>query len=124
MIRYHMESYYKTKEVDAIICKLLKEPKYQHEGEDFKAGVSAVECELADLATIVEYEELTAMWLTREHRNDYLWVECSNCGFLVENYNAVELGISSTDIKGYKWHACPKCTAKMRMPKEINDDLS
>ena len=55
----------------------------------------------------------TAQWKTREAYNDYIWVECSNCGFRVENYKAVETGISSTDIVGYKWHACPKCTARM-----------
>lgn len=66
-------------------------------------------------------EELIAQWKTREHRNDYLWVECSNCGFIVENYNAVKLGISSTDVIGYKWHACPKCTAKMIMSRDVKE---
>ena len=28
---------------------------------------------------------VTASWRTREARNDYIWVECSNCGFTVEN---------------------------------------
>lgn len=54
-----------------------------------------------------------AYWKTREACNDYIWVECSNCGFRVENFRAVHLGKSSTDIIGYKWHACPSCTAKM-----------
>lgn len=69
---------------------------------------------IANNVTIPE----TAQWKTREARNDYLWVECSNCGFTVENYKAVELGMSSTDVVGYKWHACPKCTAKMVFKKE------
>lgn len=60
----------------------------------------------------------TAQWKTREAYNDYLWVECSNCGFRVENYLAVETGRSSTDVVGYRWHACPKCTAKMVFNKE------
>lgn len=60
-------------------------------------------------------EELVARWKTREKKNDFLWVECSNCGFIVENYKAVNLGKSSTDVIGYKWHACPRCTAKMVM---------
>ena len=60
----------------------------------------------------------TARWKTREAHNDYLWVECSNCGFRVENYLAVETGISSTDVVGYRWHACPKCTAKMLFSKK------
>lgn len=57
-----------------------------------------------------------ACWKTREDKNDYLWVECSNCGFVVENYKAVKLGCSSTDVIGYKYHSCPICTAKMVLP--------
>lgn len=64
---------------------------------------------------------VTAGWKTREARNDYLWVECSNCGFTVENYKAVELGRSSIDVVGYKWHACPKCAAKMVFSKEAQE---
>ena len=58
-------------------------------------------------------EEVVAKWKTREDKNDYLWVECSNCGFRVENYNAVTTGRSSTHVVGYKWKACPKCGAHM-----------
>lgn len=60
-----------------------------------------------------------AQWKTREAKNDYLWVECSNCGFKIENYKAVELGKSSIDVISYKWHACPKCTAKMILSKGV-----
>ena len=110
-----MEKYYKASEVQAIINKLAKEPVYYHEGEDFYNGVCAVEGELMCLDTVELEEPIIAQWKTREKHNDYLWVECSNCGFRVENYRAVETGISSTDVIGYKWHACPKCTAKMIM---------
>ena len=48
-------------------------------------------------------------WNTREAHNDYLWVECSECGYRVENYVAVKTGISSTDIVEVRWHFCPKC---------------
>lgn len=54
-----------------------------------------------------------AHWKTREEYNDYIWVECSNCGFRVENYKAVKCGISDTDIVEYKWKACPVCMARM-----------
>lgn len=60
---------------------------------------------------------VVAKWKTREACNDFLWVECSNCGFLVENYKAIKIGRSSTDVVGYKWHSCPKCSAKMIMPE-------
>lgn len=113
-----MEKYIKLSDVEDIISKLIHEPGYQHEGEDFYSGVCAVDVEIACLDKIVLDDPLTAHWKTREARNDYLWVECSNCGFLVENYKAVKTGRSSTDIVEYKWHACPKCTAKMIFTKE------
>ena len=53
-------------------------------------------------------------WKTREDHNDYLWVECSYCGFEVQNHMAAELGTSSTDLVRYKWHFCPCCGANMR----------
>ena len=71
--------------------------------------------EVEKLCSSFMEQPIIAQWKTREKHNDYLWVECSNCGFRVENYKAVETGRSSTDVIGYKWHACPKCTAKMIM---------
>lgn len=111
--------YYSRKDVEDIIKKLTKEPYYYHEGEDFYSGVNAVDVEIACLDTYVFDESITAHWMTREHKNDYLWVECSNCGFRVESYKAVNVGKSSTDIVGYKYHSCPKCTAKMVMEDKI-----
>lgn len=74
-------------------------------------GMNLMKCE--------DYKEnLIAFWKTRENKNDYLWVECSNCGFRIENYNAVNTGKSSTDIIGYKWKACPKCGAHMIFRKD------
>ena len=108
-----MEKYYKASDIGALIEQLLRTRYWEHEGESWYSGVSAVWDELTNLTPIELEEPLYAQWKTREAKNDYLWVECSNCGFLVENYKAIETGKSSTDVIGYKWHACPKCTAKM-----------
>ena len=119
-----MEKYVKLQDVNDLLIRMFREPRYQHEDEDYYSGVAQVASELVGVPTIVLEEPLYAQWKTREAKNDYLWVECSNCGFRVENYNAVELGSSSTDIIGYKWHACPKCASKMIYKKETSDDLS
>lgn len=67
----------------------------------------------AELSRLEEKDSATmnpdGYWKTRQAYNDYLWVECSNCGFRVENYNAVKTGVSSTDIVEIRWHFCPKC---------------
>lgn len=114
-----MEKYVKLQDIYDLLTKLGKEPRYQHENEDYYSGISQVSSELCDLPTTEAEEFLYAQWKTRAYRNDYIWVECSNCGFLVENYKAIYTGKSSTDIVGYKWHACPKCTAKMIFNKEV-----
>lgn len=56
-----------------------------------------------------------AKWQHRAYRNDHLWAECSNCGFLVENYKAVEMGRSSTEYLSVKYRRCPQCEAKMKV---------
>lgn len=61
----------------------------------------------------------TAYWKDRSDKNDYLWCECSNCGFMVENYKVVELGFSDTDYIGVKYNYCPKCGKKMFVNKKV-----
>lgn len=82
----------------------------QEEYDKLKFQFDAIDCELSRLEA---KDAITGHWKTREAYNDYLWVECSNCGFRVENYTAVRTGMSSTDIVEVKWHYCPKCGIPM-----------
>lgn len=59
--------------------------------------------------------ENNAYWKNRAYRNDFIWAECSNCGFIVENYKAVKLGKSSSDYVGVKYKFCPICGKEMRV---------
>ena len=52
-------------------------------------------------------------WKNREEYNDYLWAECSLCGFRVEAYKVAKIGRSSTDYVEAIWGYCPKCGAEM-----------
>lgn len=56
-----------------------------------------------------------AKWQHRAHHNDYLWAECTNCGFQVENYVAVKMGRSDTEYLEVKYRRCPQCEAKMKV---------
>ena len=47
-----MEKYYRVSDVKDMLKKLSKEPTYQHDGEDFYAGIYAVESALADLEEV------------------------------------------------------------------------
>ena len=56
-----------------------------------------------------------AYWENRSKHNDYLWAECSNCGFRVEVYKAVKQGRSSTDYERVIYKFCPICGKEMRV---------
>jgi ribosomal protein L33 len=54
-----------------------------------------------------------ARWTHRGAYNDFIWAECSNCGFRVENYKAVKTGRSDTDYVEAKYKFCPMCGKSM-----------
>lgn len=56
---------------------------------------------------------ITAKWKNRADKKDYLFAECSNCGYMIEAYTAVESGKNSTDYVGVKYRFCPMCGAEM-----------
>lgn len=60
-----------------------------------------------------ELGNAVAKWKHRAANNDFLWCECSNCGFRVENYVAVVCGKSSTDYVDVKYKFCPMCGKPM-----------
>lgn len=67
-----------------------------------------------------KYEKLynscnIAYWRHRAKYNDYIWCECSNCGFRVENYKAVVMNKSDTDYKEVKYKFCPMCGKEMHV---------
>lgn len=54
-----------------------------------------------------------AKWKTRAEYNDFLWVECSNCGFRVENYKAVKQTKSNRECDEAIYKFCPICGKSM-----------
>jgi hypothetical protein len=56
-----------------------------------------------------------AYWEHRAAYNDFIWVECSNCKFRVENYKAVVLAGSDTKFSDTKYKYCPICGKEMRV---------
>ena len=115
-----MEKYIKLEDLNNLLSTMYNEPGYMHTGETFYAGICAVQDAIRDLPTVrLNLDSpIVAQWKTREARNDYLWVECSNCGFMVENYKAVRCKSSDIDVVAYKMNACPKCAARMIFQKE------
>ena len=63
------------------------------------------------------YDEVVIMkkakWKNRSEYHDYLFTECSSCGFRVESYKAVKTGRSSAEYTDIIYKYCPICGAKM-----------
>lgn len=55
------------------------------------------------------------VWKNRAEHNDYIWSECSECGFIEEAWKTVNCGIRDSDYVSVKWNFCPKCGAIMRV---------
>jgi predicted nucleic-acid-binding Zn-ribbon protein len=56
-----------------------------------------------------------AKWKHRAAHNDFLWCECSNCGFRVEAYKAVVSEGRDTNYVDVKYKFCPICGKEMRV---------
>jgi predicted RNA-binding Zn-ribbon protein involved in translation (DUF1610 family) len=56
-----------------------------------------------------------AYWRHRGEYNDFIWVECSNCGFREEGYKAVVKDGCDTKFKDVKYKFCPMCGKEMRV---------
>jgi hypothetical protein len=56
-----------------------------------------------------------AKWKNRAAYNDFLWVECSNCGFRVKNYKAVRMSQSNRKYDEAIYKFCPMCGKPMEV---------
>ena len=55
----------------------------------------------------------TARWKHRAEHNDFIWAECSNCGFREEAWKVVHIGRSDREYVGVKYKFCPMCGKPM-----------
>ena len=93
--------------------------RYQRSEYGDAYGVHGQNEQLKESYQIFKYEEVKeAYWKHRGAHNDYIWAECSNCGFREENWKVVKLGKSDTDYVDVKWSYCPKCGSIMDRKKE------
>ena len=98
-----MEKYIKLKDVNDLLMKMYREPRYQHEDEDYYSGISQVAGMLVGIETVELEEPKEGKWLERIEK--LVWCEddvevyydCSCCG--THNF----------DTTPY----CPVCGTKM-----------
>ena len=91
------KEYIEREAVNEIIKQLSSEPLYQHEGEDYYAGVCDVDGELAMLPAADVAEVRHGVWV---HKNNEMY--CSVCG-----------DEALMDEVYYESPYCPNCGAKM-----------
>ena len=95
-----MEKYVKLSDVKEVIKKLVREPRYQHEDEDFYSGVCAVDCEVSELQVTYMESPPTAIWVSAHKGfmdNDY---RCSNCGTWADEGNSGHYSVLTEFCKG------------------------
>ena len=111
-----MEKYYKVSDVNEIIKKLIKEPGYQHEGEDFYAGVYTVEDALTDLKEVALEEPKVARWETQEV--EAFWIQNMEESLKTGKPTKSKLPVCSHCKKefgriAFDFQYCPNCGAKI-----------
>lgn len=60
----------------------------------------------------VEDTEKTGIWKNRKAFYDFIHAECSECGFVIDNYKAVRTGQSNTDYVGIIYNFCQNVEQK------------
>ena len=104
-----MEKYVKLEDINIMLSKMYKEPRYQHEDEDFYSGVSQVACNLMYVPTIKLEEPKVGKWIFNKWAGQEYY-KCSCCGKdypLPPTWNAY-------DINKYL-NYCSACGARMKV---------
>lgn len=77
-----MEKYVKLKDIDNLLDRLYREPRYQHEGETYYAGICAVGSSLPLLPTIELEDTESGSWRPESEDTKYKGDQrmiCKNC---------------------------------------------
>ena len=93
-----MEEYVKLQDIYDLIDKMYKEPRYQHDDEDYYSGVAQVASMLADIDTREIEEPREAVWISQPWTYDGFKYMCSKC-------------TKGSDLP-FKY--CPHCCATMK----------
>lgn len=112
-----MEKYYRVGDVNEIIKKFIKEPGYQHDEEDFYAGVYTVADALTDLEEVEFEEPKVGKWELREV--EAFWIQNMEESLKTGKPTKSMLPVCSCcktefgrAVLTYRY--CPNCGAKMK----------
>ena len=74
-----MEKYVKLQDINDLLMRMVKEPRYQHEDEDYYSGVAQVAGELVGIDTIEIEEPREAVWISQPWTPDGFKYKCGWC---------------------------------------------
>ena len=100
-----MDEFIKREDIKKIANKLISEPPYQHEDEDFYCGVCELSSEIDDIPTADVVEVVHGKWLQTKYEGIF---ECSEC---YEEWYVT--GIARVHPLDNNAFYCPCCGAKM-----------
>ncbi len=107
-----MEKYVKLKDVNDLLMKMYREPRYQHEDEDYYSGVAQVAGMLVGIETIELEEPKEGKWISKYWRTEDDW-----SGF---NHRSIECSVCKIEIyNGEPTDYCPHCGADMRLEETV-----
>ena len=98
-----MEKYVKLKDINDLLMQMHREPRSQHEGEDYSSGVSQVAGMIVGIETFEFEAPKEGKWIERVEKLTWceddveVYYDCSLCG----THNFAETPY------------CPNCGAKM-----------
>lgn len=108
-----MEKYYRVSDVNATVEKLLREPYYQHDGESWYSGVSAMADALTFVVPTFVEEPKVGKWIPASTKPGvHAGMKCSLC----------KARISYSEYFNGQHLYCHKCSAKMLA--EVRDENS
>lgn len=94
-----MEKYIKLQDVYDLLNKMVREPRYQHEDEDYYSGVAQVAGELVGIDTIEIEEPKHGKWVAK--------------AVMIRTPSALNYTCSVCGTEGHCTPYCPNCGAKM-----------
>jgi hypothetical protein len=121
-----MEKYYKASEVQAILKKLAKEPYYQHQDEDFYAGICAFDGELMSLDTIeADIDELKKEVADLNNRRHLIWalgVDYDGCNTVESLKELIDELVSYTQLPREQVPDITSRTSKWQFKKYVGEE--
>ena len=101
-----MEKYVKLQDINDLLRRMVKEPRYQHEDEDYYSGVSQVAGELMSIDTIEIEEPKHGEWVPK--------------AVMIRTPSALNYTCSVCGAEGHCTPYCQYCGTAMKVQRRVD----